>query len=69
MKTHNDTIKLMLLLLAIFQSSNLMASEAKVNDLADTLSATQLVSAVLDANPRLDIAKATWQASLARDFL
>lgn len=56
----------MLLLLAIFQSSNLRASEAKEHDLADTLSATQLVSAVLKANPRLEIAKASWQASLAQ---
>jgi len=61
MKTDNDAIKLMLLLLAILQSSNLIA-----NDFGDTLSATQLVSAVLGANPRLEIAKATWQASLAQ---
>ena len=43
------------------QASPLMATDKK-----DRLSVTQLVSAVLDANPRLDIAQATWQASVAK---
>jgi len=66
MKTKNYTTKLLFLLLTMVPSVNLMANEIKAIDLADTLSASQLVSAVLAANPRLELAQATWQASVAR---
>ena len=66
MKTHYYPTKLLLLLLAMVQSVNLMANEAKAIDSADALSVTQLVIDVLQANPQLEVAQATWQASVAR---
>lgn len=66
MKTHYYPTKLLLLLLAMIQSGNLMANEAKIIDSADALSVTQLVTDVLQANPRLEVAQTTWQASVAK---
>jgi len=60
MKTFYYSVPLMLTLL---QSGNLLANEAKTEG---TLSVTQLVSAVLTANPRLEMAQAAWQASIAK---
>jgi len=50
-------------MLTLLQSGNLLANEAKTEG---TLSVTQLVSAVLTANPRLEMAQAAWQASIAK---
>lgn len=55
-----------ILLLAMIQPGNSIATDNKVIALDAALSSVQLVSAVLKANPRLDIAQATWQASIAR---
>lgn len=66
MKTHYYSTRLLILVLTIVQPINLAAKELKSIDPVNTLSATQLVTLVLQANPRLDIAQANWQASLAR---
>ncbi len=66
MKTHFYPTRLLLLLLTIVQPINLAANELKHTDAVNTLSASQLVLLVLQANPRLDVAQASWQASLAR---
>ncbi len=66
MKTQFYPTRLLVLLLTIVQPINLAANELKHTDSVNTLSATQLVTLVLQANPRLDIAQANWQASVAR---
>ena len=66
MKTHFYPTRILVLLLTIVQPINLAAKELKSTDLVNTLSASQLVLLVLQANPRLDVAQASWQASLAR---
>ncbi|NOQ94828.1 MAG: TolC family protein [Methylophaga sp.] len=63
MKTFFYSVQPMLLLLALLHSGNSMAKEAKTEN---TLSARQLVAAVLEANPRLEMAQAAWQASIAK---
>ena len=45
---------------------SVMANEAISQNSADISSVEQLVSAVLQANPRLEVAQASWQASVAR---
>lgn len=67
MKMHFYPTKiLVLLLLMIVQPIHLPANELKQTAPVNILSASQLVLLVLKANPRLDIAQASWQASLAR---
>ncbi len=66
MKTHYYSTKLLILVLTIVQPVNLAANELKSTDPVNTLSSNQLVQQVLQANPRLDVAQASWQASLAR---
>lgn len=66
MKTHYYLIKLLVLLLTITQPVNLPANEIRTIDSVDALSLSQLVAAVLQANPGLEIAQASWQASVAR---
>ena len=65
MKTHYYPTKLLLLLL-ITQPVNSPADETRTIDTADTVSSMQLVAAVLQANPRLEVAQATWEASVAK---
>lgn len=66
MKIHYYLAKLLLLLFAMVQSVSSMANEIQAITSGDAWSATQLVTAVLQANPRLEVAQATWQASIAR---
>lgn len=47
-------------------SVNSIATETNTNVLDAELASTQLVDAVLQANPRLEMAQASWKASLAR---
>lgn len=54
--------QLTLFLLVAVQSSSLKANEP---DLSQALSKKQLVTSVLNANPQLEVAQATWQAALA----
>ena len=63
MKTHYYPT---ILLLILTQSVNSAANETRAIDLGGTVSSAQLVTAVLQANPRLEVAQATWQASVAR---
>jgi outer membrane protein TolC len=65
MKTHYYTTKLFILLL-ITQPVNSPAEETRAIDIAATVSSMQLVAAVLQANPRLEVAQATWEASVAK---
>ncbi len=55
-----------LLLLTIIQPANAAPSAIRDSNSGDSLTSTQLVAAVLQANPRLEVAQATWQASVAR---
>ena len=64
MKYYFYPIKLLLLFVTMIQS--VMANEAISQNSADISSVEQLVSAVLQANPRLEVAQASWQASVAR---
>jgi len=57
---------LILLFLSLNQPSLLIASESSVHQTSLPLSAQTLVAKVLSANPQLEIAQATWQASVAR---
>ncbi len=57
--------QLTLFLLVTLQSSTLKANDIGMIDLAQALSKKQLVSNVLNANPQLEVALATWQAALA----
>ncbi len=66
MKLHYYPIKLLVLLLAMSQPVPTSATETQIINSDDTLSSMQLVAAVLQANPQLEVAQATWQASLAR---
>ena len=68
MKTHyySSWLLLLLLLLTMALPIHAIASESKNTDSIKSLSAIQLVQQVLQANPRLDIAQANWQASLAK---
>jgi outer membrane protein TolC len=66
MKLKNQTIGLMLLIVSLNQTTTLLASENLINPDHDLLTSSQLVSDVLAANPQLEVAKATWQASIAR---
>ncbi|OQK18291.1 hypothetical protein AU255_10830 [Methyloprofundus sedimenti] len=66
MKTHFYPTRLLVLLLTLVQPINSAANELKHTDSVNILSASQLVLLVLQANPRLNIAQASWQASLAR---
>ena len=66
MKTHYYPTKLLVLLLTMAQPVNSAATETRAIASGDALSSIQLVTAVLQANPRLEVAQATWQASLAK---
>jgi len=66
MKTHSFPKKLLVLLLTMNQPVNSPANETSAINLGDTVSSIQLVAAVLQANPRLEVAQATWQASVAK---
>ncbi len=66
MKTHYFQTKLLVLLLTMIPSVNSSANNTKTPDSVDMLSPSQLVAAVLQANPRLEIAQATWQSSIVR---
>jgi outer membrane protein TolC len=48
------------------QPVNSPAEETRAIDIAATVSSMQLVAAVLQANPRLEVAQATWEASVAK---
>lgn len=56
----------LLLLLLVIRPLNPSTAEAGPAPLADTLSSSRLVAAVLEANPRLEAVQAAWQASSAR---
>ena len=66
MKTYYYPIKFLILLLVMTQPVNTYANETTPIDSGAGLSSKQLVAAILQANPRLDVAKASWQASRAR---
>ncbi len=66
MKTHYFPTKLLLLLLAMIQPVNAVTYESKTITSDTAISATQLVKAVLQANPQLEVAQATWRASFAK---
>ena len=68
MKLKDHTIRMILLILSLNQTTNLFASENLTNPNPDhdLLTSSQLVADVLAANPQLEVAKATWQASIAR---
>lgn len=66
MKTYFYPTKLLVLLLTMTQPVSSAATETPVIASSDALSSIQLVTAVLQANPRLEVAQATWQASLAK---
>ncbi len=57
---------LILLFLSLNQPSLLIASESSLHQAELPLSAQTLVTKVLSANPQIEIAQATWQASNAR---
>jgi len=57
---------LVLLFLSLSQPSLLIASENAIDQSNAPLSAQTLVAKVLSANPQIEIAQATWQASSAR---
>lgn len=63
MKAYYYPAKLLLLLLAMAQP--VTANESKIQDSVEPLSVKQLVTEVLQANPQLEMAQATWQASIA----
>ncbi len=66
MKNHYYSTKLLIVLLMMSHPAYSVATETQAIILDDTLSSTQLVAAVLQANPQLEMVQATWQASLAR---
>ncbi len=68
MKTHyySSWLLLLLLLQTMALPIHTIASERKNTDSIKSFSAIQLVQQILQANPRLDIAQANWQASLAK---
>ncbi len=57
---------LVMLFLFSAQTNLLLASEERIHKVSLPLNAQTLVSQVLTANPQLEIAQATWQASIAR---
>ncbi|MCF6251911.1 MAG: TolC family protein [Methylococcaceae bacterium] len=59
-------LKKLLLLLTMIQPVYLSANEIRAIDSVEALSSPQLVAAVLHANPKLEVAQATWQASVAK---
>ncbi len=65
MKMNFYLVKRVGLLWLFFQSASLHAENNNPILLTDTLTSTQLVEAVLQANPQLEIAQATWQAAIA----
>ncbi len=66
MKLHYYLKKLLLLLLIMYLPAYLSANETKAIDSVEALSSPQLVKAVLHANPKLEVAQASWQASVAK---
>ncbi|NOR71089.1 MAG: TolC family protein [Methylomarinum sp.] len=66
MKSKYHIIRLILLILSLNQMTNSLASENLTDQDHDLLTASQLVSAVLATNPQLEVAKANWQAAIAR---
>ncbi|MCK5830581.1 MAG: TolC family protein [Methylococcales bacterium] len=56
----------MILLPLLNQTTRVKASENHISQLSPSLSSKKLVSAVLSANPKLEIAQAAWEASIAR---
>jgi len=65
MKMNFYSVKCVGLLWLFFQSASLYADNNTPILLTETLTSTQLVDAVLQANPQLEIAQATWQAAIA----
>ena len=59
-------IQLLLLLLSTIQAANLSANETGIVHLGDSISSPQLVSAVLQINPQLEVVQAVWEASTER---
>ncbi|MDF1583785.1 MAG: TolC family protein [Methyloprofundus sp.] len=57
---------LLMLFLSLTQTNLLLASEERLHKVSLPLNAQALVSQVLTANPQLEVAQATWQASIAR---
>ena len=53
-------------MVSLTQVTNLTASENIVKQNNDSLTSTQLVTAVLQANPQLKVAQAAWEVSTAR---
>src|SRR5665811_1398429 len=66
MKSNYHPVRLMLLVLTLSQTTNSLATEAIFNQAGGALSSTQLVSAVLAANPQLEVVQAIWQATASR---
>ncbi len=66
MKYNHYPVHLMLLVLTLSRTTNALATETIFNQADGALSSTQLVSAVLAANPQLEVVQAIWQASVAR---
>lgn len=66
MKYNDHPVRLMLLVLALSRTTNALATETISDQAGGALSSTQLVSAVLAANPQLEVVQAIRQASVAR---
>ncbi|MGR8979866.1 MAG: TolC family protein [Gammaproteobacteria bacterium] len=66
MKSNNHCVCLMLLVLALSQTTSSLAAEAIFDKHDDLLSSTQLVAAVLAANPQLEVVRAIRQALVNR---
>jgi cobalt-zinc-cadmium efflux system outer membrane protein len=66
MKSNYHPVRLMLLVLILSRTTNSLAAEAIINQAGGALSSTQLVSAVLAANPQLEVVQAIWQATASR---
>ncbi|MFU8831122.1 MAG: TolC family protein [Wenzhouxiangella sp.] len=61
-----NVIPALLLLLLIIRPLDASADAAEPSPVGELLSSRQLVTAVLQANPKLEVVKAVWQASSAR---
>ncbi len=66
MKSNYHPVHLLLLVLTLGRTTSPLAAEAIFNQAGGALSSTQLVSAVLTANPRLEAVQAVWQATVSR---
>lgn len=65
MKPKNIKSWLLILTVSLDQGSNVLASERITHQKTPLLTSQQLVAAVLLTNPQLEIARATWEVSMA----